>query len=103
MARVHAGPVSVPAGRNTADTGDDAGVDAEVADALLAVLIRALRALGEAGHPEDANRLAARAWSSVRHQQPAAAARINGTMHYLARLPETRRLPEATQLPESEQ
>lgn len=56
-------------------------------EALMQVLTRALRRLGEAGQPEDANRLAARAWSAIRHQHPAEAERINGTMHYLSRLP----------------
>ena len=60
----------------------------DVSDVLLRTLVRALRKLGEAGQPDAANRLAASAWSGVRHQQPAIAERINGTMHYLARLPE---------------
>lgn len=56
-------------------------------ETLLQVLTRALRRLGEVGEPEDANRLAARAWSAIRHQHPAEAERLNGTMHYLSRLP----------------
>ena len=56
---------------------------------VLQVLIRALRKLGEAGFADDANRLAGRAWSALRHSDPAAAERINGTMHFLARLPDT--------------
>jgi hypothetical protein len=55
---------------------------------VLQVLIRALRRLGEAGFADDASRLAARAWSALRHSDPVAAERINGTMHYLARLPD---------------
>lgn len=57
-------------------------------DALLRVLVRTLRKLGEAGQVDQANRLAAGAWSAIRHTDPAAAERINGTMHYLARLPD---------------
>ncbi|MEO9256435.1 MAG: DUF2249 domain-containing protein [Tepidiformaceae bacterium] len=51
------------------------------------VLIKALRGLGNAGHPEDANRLAARGWSVLRESHPREAEHINGVMHYLARLP----------------
>ena len=66
---------------------EPATVSGEDFDALLKVLVRALRRLGEAGYPEDANRLAARGWSAIRHRHPVAAERINGTMHYLSRLP----------------
>jgi hypothetical protein len=51
------------------------------------VLVKTLRALGRAGHPETANRLAARAWWVLRDTRPREAERINGAMHYLARLP----------------
>ena len=51
-----------------------------------AVLIRALRALGEAGRPDAASRLAATAWWSLR-ALPREAERVNGTMHFLTRLP----------------
>ena len=71
-----AGP-HAPAGSLTADF-----------DTLLRVLARALRALGEAGEPEEASRLAAEGWSTLRHTQPEAATRLNGTLHYLARLPD---------------
>lgn len=56
--------------------------------ALIKVLVRALRQLGEAGHPDQASRLAAEAWSAIRQSDPAAAERLNGTMHFLARLPD---------------
>jgi uncharacterized protein (DUF2249 family) len=56
-------------------------------EALVTVLVRTLRRLGETGHPEDASRLAARGWSAIRHRHPAAAQRLNGTLHYLSRLP----------------
>lgn len=62
-------------------------------DELLAVtvshLIKALRALGRTGDPDAANRLAAKAWLSLRDQQPRQAERLNGAMHYLAKLPQT--------------
>jgi len=67
--------------------GASAGADEDF-EALLKVLVRALRRLGETGHAEDANRLAARGWSAIRHRHPVAAERLNGTMHYLSRLPE---------------
>ena len=51
-------------------------------------LCKALRALGQAGDPDGANQIAARAWWTTRHDAPAVAARINGTMHYLASLPD---------------
>jgi hypothetical protein len=52
------------------------------------VLVKTLRALGQAGQPDTANRLAARAWWVLRERRPREAERINGAMHYLARLPE---------------
>jgi len=53
------------------------------------VLVKTLRALGKAGHPDTANRLAARAWWTLREARPREAERVNGAMHYLARLPES--------------
>jgi uncharacterized protein (DUF2249 family) len=57
----------------------------DTTDALAGLLVRALRALGDAGEPEPANRLAGQAWAALRHERPAAAQRINGLMHRLAR------------------
>jgi len=51
------------------------------------ILIRSLRALGRAGHPDAASRLAARAWATLRDVRPREAERLNGTLHYLAGLP----------------
>lgn len=51
------------------------------------VLVRTLRALGQAGHPDAASRLAAKAWWALREVRPREAERINGAMHFLARLP----------------
>lgn len=53
--------------------------------AITEVLIAALRALGDAGDPERANRLAGQAWAALRREEPDAARRINGLMHRLAR------------------
>ncbi|MEO7131242.1 MAG: hypothetical protein ABIZ07_07695 [Dermatophilaceae bacterium] len=62
------------------------GVDEIVVD-LTDVLVKTLRALGQAGHPDEANRLAARAWWILRDAHPREAERINGAMHFLSRLP----------------
>ncbi len=59
--------------------------DAALADELAALLAAALRALGDAGQPEAANRLAGRTYAALRRTRPAAAQRINGLMHRLAR------------------
>lgn len=78
-------PNSPAAGAGGSDTpAADAG--AEVATAqLVPLLTDALRALGDAGEPVVANRIAGRAWAVLRHADPAAAQRINGLMHRLAR------------------
>ena len=52
-------------------------------------LCKALRALGQAGDPDGASQIAARAWWATRQGAPAVAAHINGTMHYLASLPDS--------------
>jgi hypothetical protein len=51
------------------------------------LLVKSLRALGQAGHPDAASRLAAKAWWALRSTRPREAERVNGAMHYLARLP----------------
>ncbi|HET8559671.1 MAG TPA: hypothetical protein VFL69_04055 [Marmoricola sp.] len=51
------------------------------------VLVKSLRALGQAGRPDAANRLAARAWWLLKEAHPREAERVNGAMHFLARLP----------------
>ncbi len=55
---------------------------------LVVLLSRALRALGDAGRPVAANRLAAKAWWSLKDTDPKGAQRVNGVMHYLAGLGE---------------
>lgn len=52
------------------------------------VLAQTLKALGQAGKPVAASRLAAQAWQVLRKASPDDAERINHLMHYLARLPE---------------
>jgi uncharacterized protein (DUF2249 family) len=56
---------------------------------LTPILVRAVRALGEAGEPARANRLAAEAYAVLRHDAPRAAEHINGVMHHLVRLERT--------------
>lgn len=56
------------------------------------LLIRALKALGDAGQADLACRIAAEAWSTLRRTHPAEAARLNGALHYLTQpKPQTRR------------
>ena len=62
------------------------GAGAEMA-AAVDLLVRALRALGGTGHAELAGRLAGHAWAALHTDHPRAADRINGLLHYLARLP----------------
>jgi hypothetical protein len=58
----------------------------DVIDGLTRVLAKACRQLGDAGHPKDAAALAAQGWAFVRKVHPVQADRLDGTMHYLARL-----------------
>lgn len=67
--------------------GPTSGTD-EPVTALTRVLARAVRALGAAGRPVAASRLAAEGWSALRHAHPHEAERLTGVLHYLARLPE---------------
>ena len=67
--------------------GSTSGTD-EPVTALTRVLARTLRALGSAGRPVAASRLAAEGWSALRHAHPRDAERLTGVLHYLARLPE---------------
>ncbi|MCD6726014.1 MAG: DUF2249 domain-containing protein [Solirubrobacteraceae bacterium] len=67
-----------------ADADEDQGRDTR--DGLAALLIRATVALGKAGQPEEASRIAAAAWVALRHERPAAAQRINAAMHGLAHM-----------------
>lgn len=58
------------------------------------LLVKAVRALGAAGEPETASRLAGKAWWVLK-DWPRQAERVNGTMHYLARLETGARTGEA--------
>lgn len=53
---------------------------------LVMLFTKALRKLGEAGQPEEASMLGAQAWWALKDSDPRGAERVNGTMHYLARL-----------------
>lgn len=55
---------------------------------LVVLFSKALRLLGDAGYPVAANRLAAKAWWTLKEDDPKGAHRISGVMHYLAKLPE---------------
>lgn len=54
----------------------------------MVLFTRALRLLGDAGYPRAANRLAGKAWWTLKDDDPKGAQRVNGIMHYLAKLPE---------------
>lgn len=58
----------------------------DVVAATTDALVRALRALGKAGRPEEANRIGGKAWWALKETHPREAERINGVMHFLARL-----------------
>ena len=67
-------------------------------DRLTAVLVRVLRELGKAGEPQAANRFAAEAYAGLRRDEPRAAERLNGVMHYLVRLESAGLHPERSPL-----
>ncbi len=72
-----------------ADTLDpDQSLPPETVAELTTVLSKALRALGKAGYPVQASKLGGRAWWLLNERCPREAERINGMMHYLAKLPE---------------
>jgi uncharacterized protein (DUF2249 family) len=56
-------------------------------DTVTGVLVEALRALGAAGRPDQASRLAARAYVVLRRGEPDHAERINAAMHRIAFAP----------------
>jgi uncharacterized protein (DUF2249 family) len=66
---------------------------------LARILADATLALGRAGDPVAASRLAARALAEIRPGHPTAERRLNGVMHALARLP---RSSPATETKENE-
>jgi uncharacterized protein (DUF2249 family) len=72
---------SADASRTAADAGPDE------LDEITRVLVATLRALGAAGRPVQALRLAADGYAALRRERPLAAQRINAVMHSLARMP----------------
>ncbi|MEO7122987.1 MAG: hypothetical protein ABI400_07715 [Lacisediminihabitans sp.] len=58
----------------------------DVVDGLTRVLARACRALADAGQPRAAGKLAADGWVLLRETHVPQADRLDGTMHYTARL-----------------
>mgnify|MGYP001549222951 CR=1 FL=1 len=60
----------------------------------------ALTALADAGHAEQANRLAAGAYARLRHDDPVQAQRINALMHKLCRPPRKQANEEETMSPD---
>lgn len=67
-----------------ADVPDDSAAE-QLVTGMTDLLVKAVRALGAAGEPETASRLAGKAWWMLK-DWPRQAERVNGTMHYLARL-----------------
>ncbi|HEX6965031.1 MAG TPA: DUF2249 domain-containing protein [Gemmatimonadaceae bacterium] len=63
-----------------------APAEAAAVGALTRAFVQACRQLGKTGHPSDAMRIAAQGWSALWTSHPDDAERINGVMHYLARL-----------------
>jgi uncharacterized protein (DUF2249 family) len=55
----------------------------DVLEPLARLFDRAVRALGDAGEPDAACRLAAEGWWLLREPSPAAARRLNATLHRL--------------------
>jgi hypothetical protein len=55
------------------------------------LLRRALIALGQAGHADDACRIAAEAWSALRHETPREAERYASLLHRLAAIGQAQR------------
>lgn len=59
----------------------------EALDKLLTSFDKAVRALGDAGHDDEACKLTARAWADTHNVSRRADRRLTATLHYLA-LPE---------------
>jgi uncharacterized protein (DUF2249 family) len=67
------------------DAPSGAARETECLPGLNRLLIRAVRALGDAGREESACRIAAEAWALLRRTHPREAERLNGALHYLTR------------------
>ncbi len=68
--------------------GQEAHPHAETVRELTALFAKSLRRLGQAGAVEDANRLGGQAFVLLMRGFPESAERVNGVMHFLARLPQ---------------
>jgi len=75
----------VTAGPEGAGAATEEAAAAAVVSGMTDLLVKAVRALGAAGDPERASRLAGKAWWVLK-DFPRQAERVNGTMHYLAKL-----------------
>jgi hypothetical protein len=75
----------------------DAHVHADTVRELTALFAKSIRRLGQAGQVEEANRLGGQAFVLLMRRSPESAERVNGAMHYLARLPQE---PPPTVLPQ---
>ncbi|WP_417563262.1 hypothetical protein [Microbacterium sp.] len=71
-----------PSGSETTAGGAAAHGDRDI----VTLFTKALRALGKAGRADEAMTLGGQAWWGLKDSDPRAAERVNGTMHYLARL-----------------
>jgi hypothetical protein len=61
--------------------------ETETSTVLADALVRAVVALGRAGDPEQASRIAARAHADIRRSDPQTAQKLNNVLHGLARMP----------------
>lgn len=59
---------------------------ADPLEAVTAALVRACRALAAAGRADEAARAAADAWVVLREPRPALATKLDGAMHWIARM-----------------
>jgi hypothetical protein len=78
----HSHPHSHDDELDTVDEGDAT----DLVDGLTRVLAKTCRQLADAGHPREAGKLAADGWVLLRETHPKQADRLDGTMHYTARL-----------------
>ena len=74
-----------PARNRKAAMSDARRTETDDLKMLNRLLIRALKALGDAGETDAACRLAAEAWAALRNERPDEAERLNGALHYLTR------------------
>lgn len=78
-----------PAKREPSDTASGPSHSpADVTHELAVGLGKAALALGEAGHPNAANRIVARTYAAIWRDNDQAARRLNGIMHSLCRMPD---------------